>query len=108
GEPPDPQDEGTFLASRLDRSLRMTQRGRAIESLYAGLIQARREIAALGELDRSRQDVAFDEARRTMVVRRWSERDEALLLYNFSADEADLCAQVPAPGVWSLILDTAD
>jgi maltooligosyltrehalose trehalohydrolase len=106
-EPPDPQDEQTFLRSKLRRELRREGHHRVLWSLYRELLMLRRERPSLANL--SKADVAALPDARTgvLLVLRWSETEEVLLLFHFGAEPA--VVDVPFAGdPWRRVLDSAD
>jgi len=106
-EPPDPQDEATFLKAKLDRSLRDASLGRVLPGFYRELIRLRKEVAALAQLSKKHQDVAADHEHRMLLVRRRAGSDEAFLIFSFSRQQ--MTAPLPLPaGRWKKIMDSAD
>ena len=106
-EPPDPQDEATFNACKLDLTRRDQQRHGALLALYRELLRLRQRLPALSQLRKDRLETRSVEASKLLFVRRWSEVDEVGLLYNFSDTAASLAAPLTA-GSWSTLLDSAD
>lgn len=104
---PDPQDEATFRASHLQHDLREEGQHRVLSDLYRELLRLRREQPALAELSRERLEVIYEEPDRLLLLRRWTETDEACLLLFFGADVSTLVVPLPA-GRWEKVLDTAD
>jgi len=101
GEVPDPQDEQTFLRSKIDRANRDTPAGRAALLWHRDLLALRREHPAL-------QDDGRDalEARRhgpALVLRRWSAGKEIAVVALFSEEER--LVELP-PGRWRAVLDS--
>jgi maltooligosyltrehalose trehalohydrolase len=106
-EPPDAQDEATFLRSKLDRRTAEEASGGALVEFYRELLRLRREMPALARLSKDDLEARSDDRRRTLVVRRWAEGHEVLTAFNFGDRPAEV--SVPAsPGLWSVILDSAD
>jgi maltooligosyltrehalose trehalohydrolase len=107
GDPPDPQDEQTFLRSKLRPELRHEGHHRLLWDLYRELLLLRRERPSLANL--SKADVAAwpDERAGILLVLRWSEKEEALLLFHFDHEPTDV--DVPFAGApWRRVLDSAD
>ncbi|MBI4279276.1 MAG: malto-oligosyltrehalose trehalohydrolase [Armatimonadetes bacterium] len=107
GEPPDPQDEATFLQARLDHSLRDQGRHRALLEYYRTLIQLRKTVPALARLCKETLDVQAYEQANILFVRRWSGDDEACLVLSLGDAEVTLALPVPA-GRWRKRLDSAE
>jgi maltooligosyltrehalose trehalohydrolase len=106
-DPPDPQDEATFLRSKLDRSLRDTSLSRILPGFYRELIRLRKEIAALAQLSKKHQSVVADHEQRTLFVRRRAGSDEAFMIFCFSKQQTTVPLTLPA-GRWKKILDSAE
>ncbi|NYI03236.1 malto-oligosyltrehalose trehalohydrolase [Allostreptomyces psammosilenae] len=70
GEIPDPQDEATFLRSKLDWSEPGREPHAALLAWYRALIRLRRRVPALADGDLTGVRVAFDESERWLVVHR--------------------------------------
>jgi len=106
-EPPDPQDEATFLEAKLDRTLRETSLGRVLPEFYRELIRLRKEIAALAQLSKKHLNVVADYDHRILYARRRTGSDEAFLIFGFNSQQ--VAVPVPLPGGrWKKILDSAD
>jgi maltooligosyltrehalose trehalohydrolase len=107
GEVPDPQDEETFLRSKLNYELRGSGEHRVLNEFYKELIRLRKELPSLAHLSKADMEVAGFEAERALYVRRWSGSDQAFAVYNFSDAPATLRLPVPS-GKWHKLLDSAD
>ncbi len=107
GEPPDPQDEATFLGSRLDQALRRKGRHRALEDFYRELIRLRKQHAALRHPDKRDMEVEVLEGERALVVRRWCGAAQALAVFRFADSPAAVAVPCPA-GEWTKRLDASD
>ena len=106
GEPPDPQSPATFLGAKLRHDLGESGQGRTLWELHRALLQLRRELPALAELDQEALDVLPFESEQSLCLRR-SSADQVFLLANFS--RAAVVLPVPAlDGRWQRCLDTAD
>jgi maltooligosyltrehalose trehalohydrolase len=68
-DPPDPQDEATFLRCRLDHDLKQASHHRALRDYYRSLIQLRRQAGPLAFPDRERMEVVVVEPGLAMSVR---------------------------------------
>jgi maltooligosyltrehalose trehalohydrolase len=109
GEPPDPQDEQTFLASGIRWDERTTGSHGTLLRFYRHLIALRRSTPALAELERERTAVRDCGAERALAVRRWSRdgKNMVVLLFNFNA--GDISCQPPLPnGPWERVLDSSE
>jgi maltooligosyltrehalose trehalohydrolase len=105
--PPDPQDEGTFLRSRLNQDLRQQGNHRALREFYKELLRVRKELPALASLSKEEMEVFGFEDERVLFVRRWSGDSEVFAVFNFGDAEATVAVRVPG-GHWRKLLDSAD
>ncbi|WP_119072643.1 malto-oligosyltrehalose trehalohydrolase [Aggregatilinea lenta] len=108
GDAPDPQDEATFLRSRLNHDLRGQSQHRALLDLYTALIRLRKERPALRALDKERAEVIGYERERVIVLHRWHADGDALIAaFNLGEGEVSLALPVPV-GTWREALHSAD
>jgi maltooligosyltrehalose trehalohydrolase len=100
---PDPQDEQTFLRSRLDHSLKSEEAHRTLLRLYQNLIRIRREYE-LGSPDpRSVREIG----RGALVVLRQNEVRQLMMIFNFA--ESPVILTLPEmPGRWTTVMNSAD
>jgi len=103
GPPPDPQDEETFLRSRLDVSLGESGRHAVLFSFHRELIRLHQEHPALQSDDWRDVEVRALEDERLVFLRRRGEAAEAFLAFNFSEHAWTGEAPMP-PGEWRLAL----
>jgi len=106
-EPPDAQDEATFLRSKLDHTLKHTEPHQTLWEFYQELIKLRRTLPAFARLSKEHLEVRGFEKEKTLQIRRWSEGDETLLVANFS-DESRTVQSAASAGGWHKRLDSAD
>ncbi len=101
GEPPDPHDEQTFNASKLNWSLAQREEHASLRRLYKELLAFRRDIPALRDLDLDKVEVHADDDHRVLLIK----RQQTLLAFNFSDKEEHV--RMPFSGVkWESLLDT--
>lgn len=105
-EPPDPQDENTFLRSRLTPRSSWNTEQRLLADFYGELIRLRRESRALAHPAPGRCE-SMPLAEHILLVRRWYEESDAILLFHFADQAAALTAPLP-PGQWTLQIHSAD
>jgi len=106
-EPADPQDDATFLRSRLDRELRFQGQHEVLYGFYRELIRLRRETTPLKVLDKERLEVKGLEQEKVLLWRRWSEEQEAAAAFHFGKQEKTLSLPLPE-GDWRKLVDSAD
>ncbi|VTS00671.1 malto-oligosyltrehalose trehalohydrolase : Malto-oligosyltrehalose trehalohydrolase OS=Moorella thermoacetica (strain ATCC 39073) GN=Moth_1809 PE=3 SV=1: CBM_48: Alpha-amylase: DUF3459 [Gemmata massiliana] len=107
GEPPDPQAEGTFRRSVLNRDLRHAGAHRALWDFYREVLRLRRESPALRFPDKERMRVTPFPGSRTLAVERWDGDDETLIVMNFSDRPADARLTL-REGTWERHLDSTE
>jgi maltooligosyltrehalose trehalohydrolase len=107
GEAPDPQDEATFLHSKIDYELRDTAGHRILRDFYRELIRLRRINPALAHLSKEDTDVIALENKKTLFVRRRCSENEVFMAFSFAQSVIAVDAPVP-PGCWQRLLDSSD
>jgi maltooligosyltrehalose trehalohydrolase len=106
-EPPDPQDESTFLRAKLNHDLRRKGAHRMLLELYGELIRLRKEIPALASLSKANMEISDYEREMVLIIKRWSGTDEAIAVFHFGKVLTSI--RVPFPkGKWRKRLDSAD
>jgi maltooligosyltrehalose trehalohydrolase len=94
-EIPDPQDDQTFLRSKLDWSEPEREGHREILELYRRLIALRRKRAELTDPRFGRNQVEFDDDERWLIV----DRSGVRIALNLSAEERTVSLAAPAGAV---------
>jgi maltooligosyltrehalose trehalohydrolase len=107
GAPSDPQDESTFLRAKLNRELQYGGDHQILLEFYRELIRLRKEYPALSTLKKEHLEVEGIDAERVLILRRWSETDEAVVVYHLGGDGRTFLLPLPA-GRWEKALDSAD
>ena len=107
GEPADPQEEATFLRSKLDRELPFQGQHEVLYSFYRKLIRLRRETPPLMVLDKEQMEVTGLEQENVLLWRRWSGKQEAAAAFHFGKLEKALSLPLPK-GNWRKLLESAD
>ncbi|MBD3403691.1 malto-oligosyltrehalose trehalohydrolase [candidate division GN15 bacterium] len=85
-EPPDPQSEETFAASRLRWELQFEGEHKVMRDFYRQLIAYRRTIPALLTLDKQKSEAFLGEQSRIVGLHRTQSPQEILCLFNFSEE----------------------
>ncbi len=104
GEVPDPQDERTFLRSKLDRSLREREPHRRLERLVRELLRVRRDHPALATTTKEGLETWADSGTGLLRLRRRAGEGEAIALLHFGTEPASV--RLPT-GSWRLAIDSA-
>jgi maltooligosyltrehalose trehalohydrolase len=107
GEPPDPQDENTFLKAKLDHSLRITRWHKVLYEFYMTLLRVRREILPAAWLSKENLQVGTFEEEKLLVVLRPFETEAFTLVLHFGSKRKQVCLSLPE-GVWKKRLDSAE
>jgi maltooligosyltrehalose trehalohydrolase len=107
GEPPDPQDEASFLACKLNHDLNRKGRNRVLWELYGELLRLRRELPALSRLSKDDLEVTGYESESVLFLQRWADAGQVFAAFNFGDAAVSLPLPVPA-GSWRRLLDSAD
>jgi len=107
GSPPDPQDEATFLRSKLDHSRRHTGWHQIMCGFYQELINLRRTLPGLARPDKKRLETCGLEQEKVLLIRRWSDAGDAVIVANLSKEPNSVVLPVPE-GDWRKVLDSAD
>ncbi|HTN70272.1 MAG TPA: malto-oligosyltrehalose trehalohydrolase [Methylomirabilota bacterium] len=106
-EPPDPQDEATFLRAKLNHNLRHTGQHRILWEFYQKLLCLRKRLVPLTQLSKKQCEVVSLEEQRVILLRRWSGEDQALGMFNYNVAPVSVAASIPR-GDWQKVLDSAD
>lgn len=107
GQAPDPASPEVFQRSVLDWEKRREGRHRVLLDFYRRLIAIRREVSAFGTADKEALEVSGDELQRVLVLRRWADDCEGLVVFNLSSETQG----VPltwTEGKWEKILESSD
>jgi maltooligosyltrehalose trehalohydrolase len=107
GDPPDPQDPGTFLQSKLNWQLQQCDPHKQLRKFYAELLHMRKDFPALGNSDMSCVQAESFEDKKALVLRRWKGKNEILAFFNFGKDAARLTVSIPE-SEWLNVLHSRD
>jgi maltooligosyltrehalose trehalohydrolase len=107
GELPDPQDEGTFLRSRLDHGLAAEGHHRVLREYYRELIRHRKEHPALSRLNKEDMEVSVQGKEKVLLVRRWNGSAQAAAACHFGDSPVSIEVPLP-PGIWEKLLDSSE
>jgi maltooligosyltrehalose trehalohydrolase len=107
GEPPDPQDETTFLRSKLNHDLRSQGQHKILYDFYSELLRLRKESPALRVLDKDRLEVTGLEQKQVLWWRRCHAEQEAVAIFHFGKAKKSISLPLPV-GKWKKQIDSAD
>jgi maltooligosyltrehalose trehalohydrolase len=107
GEVPDPQDEATFIRSKVNYGLRELATHLILREFYRELIRLRRINPALANLSKECTEVFSFDSKRTLFVRRWCGENEVFSTFTFAESVISVDAPVP-PGCWQRLVDSSE
>lgn len=107
GELPDPQNERTFLNSKLNWESRDQGEHRVLLQFYRELLRLRHEIPALAELSKHSQEINSLGEATALLARRCDARSHVAVAFYFGAEPKPVELPLPA-GFWRLLLDSAE
>jgi maltooligosyltrehalose trehalohydrolase len=105
-EPPDPQDEATFLRSKITPRLRHEARHECLWAFYQELIRLRRAIPALAHPSKKKSEVGMAGGS-VLVLQRRCAGSAACAVFNFNPEAAESSLPVSA-GIWQKRLDSSE
>lgn len=107
GEIPDPQSEKTFAQAKLDHNLREAKGHRELAVFYRELFRLRKALPALALLSKDHVEVFGFEGERCLLVRRWTDENEVVIIFHFGDTPSSVTLPVPE-GRWQKVLDSAE
>ncbi len=106
GEAPDPQDEATFMHSKLQWQLHTEKPHDVMLTYYRDLIALRKNNPVLSTPDRQNLEAVADVNNNTLTLTRWQDDEDVVCFLNFSGQE--LVMTLPAnKEQWFLLFDSA-
>jgi len=103
GDIPDPQDETTFLRSKIHPDLRRDGRHRILFECYRTLIRLRKGSSSFSVHDNRRMDIKAFEKEKTVLIKREGEEDRTLCIFNFN-DRPSKVKTAVEKGTWKKVL----
>ncbi|MBI2534195.1 MAG: malto-oligosyltrehalose trehalohydrolase [Deltaproteobacteria bacterium] len=107
GEPPDPQDEATFMRAKLSHQLKREGKFRALWEFYRELLLLRKNLKPLAELSKEQCEVLGFDNQRVLLLRRWSGSEVVMTIFNFNEETVSLVVPM-ARGRWRKMLDSSE
>ena len=107
GEIPDPQDESTFDACKLNHSLASNGHHKTLRDYYRELIKLRSQLGAISRAEKDTMDILVSEEESSLWVRYQSQSGDASVLLCFSKKLARVDLPFPS-GRWIKRLDSAE
>ncbi len=106
GEAPDPQDEATFLRSKINLDLRQNGRHEILFEFYQALIQLRKEIPCLSCPDKKGLQIRAFQKEKAILMRRQDGQDRVISAFNFIDKPITIKAMIEK-GSWQKIFGSA-
>ena len=106
GEIPDPQDETTFLRSKIDLDLRYHGRHKTLVKFYETLIRLRKEIISLSCLDKEVIEIKEFEGEKGILMRCEYGENRIIFVFNFNYKPIKIETMVEK-GMWQKIFSSA-
>jgi maltooligosyltrehalose trehalohydrolase len=107
GEIPDPQCEETFAQAKLNHNLREAGGHRELAGFYRELFRLRKALPALALLSKDHVEVFGFEGEQCLLVRRWIDDSEVVIIFHFGDTLSSVTLPVPE-GRWQKVLDSAE
>ena len=107
GEALDPQDEGTFLRSRLNHGLSGEGHHRVLREYYRELIRLRKGHPVLSRLSKEDMEVTSYGKEKVLLVRRWNGSAQAAAACHFGDSPVSFDVMLPS-GIWEKLLDSSE
>ena len=107
GEFQDPQSPDSFQKCKLNWEKQTEGKHKILWKWHQHLIQLRRTIPALKNLDKNNLEVSSIEVEKILFLRRWTDESQIFCILNFSKQQVTFNPTLPQ-GNWQKILDSAD
>jgi len=105
-EVPDPQDEATFLSSKLDHSLKNYGWHAVLLDLNRELIKIRKHNPVFANLNNNAMQIKEIDGN-IMMIHRWMGKSESLTIFKFGGNEEPANLHIP-DGSWKKLLDSTE
>lgn len=106
GEIPDPQDEATFLRSKIHPDLRHNEKLKILFEFYKTLIRLRKEIPSLSVLDKKGIEIKAFEKEKVILIKHKYEEDRTICIFNFN-DKPIKVETAIEKGSWEKVFTSA-
>jgi maltooligosyltrehalose trehalohydrolase len=106
GEIPDPQDQMTFIRSKINLDLRLHEKNNTLFEFYGMLIKLRKERPSLSCLDKKGMQVRGFEKERVLLVQRECKGDRLICIFNFNQKPIKIETGIEK-GTWQKIFASA-
>jgi maltooligosyltrehalose trehalohydrolase len=103
---PDPEDEATFLNSKIKIEAHRQGHHRLLLNFYKELIRLRKDLPALSRPIKENAELEII-PEKGLLTRRWIDHDALFFLYNFGHETLNTRFTLPE-GLWYKVLDSAE
>ncbi len=103
----DPQDEATFLRSRIDHRLGASGHHRTLLEFHRELLLLRKDHPVLSRLSKEDMEIMAFESEGVLLVRRWKGTAQTAAVYPFGSSPVSLVLPLP-PGRWEKLVDSSE
>ena len=107
GVAPDPQAEETLKESQLNWEKRTSGEHRLLWLFHQKLLQMRRDIPALRNLDRNQLEATVLKPEKVLCIQRHHQDSKILCWLNFDSETVKITENIPS-GAWEKILDSSE
>jgi len=106
GDIPDPQDQGTFLRSKINLDRRHKEKNKTLFDFYKMLIKLRKEMPSLSCLDKKGIQIKAFEREKAILMKREYGEDRVICVFNFN-DKPIKIETIIENGYWQKIFSSA-
>jgi maltooligosyltrehalose trehalohydrolase len=106
-DPVDPEDDGTFLRSKLHWELRFEGHHHLLRNFHQELLALRRDVPALSRLDKDSMKVVAFLDEKVLFIQRWCAASRVVAAFHFDETQTQIALPVPA-GRWQKRLDSME
>jgi maltooligosyltrehalose trehalohydrolase len=107
GEPPDPQDESTFLKSKLHHDRTQQEPHRTLREFYKKLLELRSSLPALRHLSKETTGVQAYEEEKALLVTRSTDQTHVFMAFNLGDHDVSVNCSA-AKGTWEKLVESSD
>lgn len=105
-EIPEPNDDITFLRSKLNWAMRKEGHYKVLLEFYKNLFELRKKIPSLTNYDMGDMEVIYSEEEKVIKLKRWNRENYSMCLMNFNNKETEYNLN-SIEGRWMKVIDSA-
>jgi len=107
GKIPDPQAQDTFIKSKIRWAKRETGHHKILLDLYACLIDLRKTIPAIANLEKNSLKINIEKSTSILILERWYQNSHIFCMMNFHKDNQSF-QMIFSGDQWQKIIDSSD